>query len=289
MTEKFRKYLDFIPIVVPVIYIIGFIVINGNLSNYSFSDYQILNFSYLKAGILVSFVIAIIFLAMRFSFIEGTMTDNLEKSWPSLLISISNILFITMFLSFAIIDSKYLLLNHKVAFYVYHICFLLYAFFRIWAMNKTAKNNIGILVLTVPAIILNLIIMIILSSNFQIIRDILIFNSLLGLVFFLAFGDFGDKNYNIRIITDIIVVIGLSFFFGKNIYGKIPSKFGGGQPHEIVVAKCTPINEVVNENRLMDTLFVVYENDSRLLITDKRRNTIFVDKSEIKAYKIIRR
>jgi hypothetical protein len=66
MTEKLKKYLDFFPIAVPAIYILGFIVINGHLSNYNFSDYNILNFTYLKAGILVSFIIAVVFLAMKF-------------------------------------------------------------------------------------------------------------------------------------------------------------------------------------------------------------------------------
>jgi hypothetical protein len=125
------------------------------------------------------------------------------------------------------------------------------------------------------------------GTYYQTIRDILIFNSFLALVFFLAFGDFGDKNYNARVIIDLIVIIGLSFFFGKNIFSKIPSKFGGGQPYEIVVAKCTSINDVVNENRPLDTLQVIYENDSRLLVNDKKSNILFIDKGEIKTYKII--
>jgi hypothetical protein len=288
MTEKLKKYLDFFPIAVPAIYILGFIVINGHLSNYNFSDYNILNFTYLKAGILVSFIIAVVFLAMKFSFTKETMTDNLRKSWPSLAIVTYNILFITMLLSFIVIDFKDLLKNHKTAFYVFDTCFLLHAFFRIWSMGKTAKNNLGVLFLTIPSIILTLIIMLTLGSYNQTIKDILIFTSVLALVFFLAFGDFGDQNYNARIISDVVIIIGLVFFFGKNIFGKIPSKFGGGQQYEIIVANCNSINGIVNENRPMDTLSVIYENDSRLLISDKKKNILFIDKSEIKTYKIIK-
>jgi hypothetical protein len=289
MTEKLKKYLDFFPIAVPAIYILGFIVISGHLSNYNFSDYNILNFTYLKAGILVSFLITVVFLTMKFSFSQETMTDNLQKSWPSLVIATYNIFFITMLLSFVIIDFKDLIENHITAFYIFDILFLLHSFFRIWVMGKTAKNNLGVLVLTIPAIILTLIIMVTLGKYYQTIRDVLIFNLALALVFFLAFGDLGDKNYNARIITDLILIIGLGFFFGKNILSKVPSKFGGGQPYEIVVAKCSSINDVVNENRPMDTLLVIYESDSRLLVSDKKRNTLFVDKGEIKTYKIIKR
>lgn len=265
MTEKLKKYLDFFPILVPAIYILGFIVINGHLSNYNFSDYNILNFTYLKTGILIFFLIAVIFLTIKFSFAQETMTDNLKKSWPSLVIATYNILFITMLLSFAIIDFKDLIENHKTAFYIFIICFVLNGFYRVWTMGKTANNNLGVLFLTVPAIILTLIIMLTFSTYYQIIRDVLIFNSFLALIFFIALGDFGDKNYSARIITDFIVIIGFSFFFGKNIFSKIPSKFGGGQSYQIVVAKCTSINDLVNENRPLDTLSVIYENDNRLL------------------------
>jgi hypothetical protein len=288
MNEKIKKYFDLFPIVVPAIYILGYIVVNGYLSNYNFSDYNILNLTYLKAGILYSFLITIIFITMKLSFIEDTMTDNLKKSWPSLLIATANILFITTIFSFFIIDFKDLMDKDIKAFKLFGVCFILYILFRIWMMGKKPKNKLGVVVLIVPQIIFTLIILLIFCHYFNTVKDILFFNSGLALIIFLALGDFGDKNYSGKIVTDVILLIVFSFFFGKNIYGNLPFKFGGGQQYEIVVAKCKPINEIVNQNQTLDTLSVIYENDSRILINDKKKNTIFIDKSEIKAYKILK-
>lgn len=289
MTEKLKKYLDLLPIAVPAIYILGFVVVNGQLSNYHFSDYNILNFTYLKAGILISFFIAIIFIAIIISFSPDTMTDNYKKSWPSLVIGTSNVLLVTLLLSFSVVDLKSLNENYKTAYYIVLIGFLLYSYFRIWASGKSPKNNLGILLLIVPAIVLLVVILITLGIYYKTIMHFLIFNSVLSIVIFLAIGEFGDKNYKARIVTDIIVLIGLCFFFGKYIFTKVPAKFGGGQPYEIVVAKSISINDLVNENRPLDTLQVLYENDSRLLVCDKSHNILFIDKGEVKAYKILNR
>jgi len=103
----------------------------------------------------------------------------------------------------------------------------------------------------------------------------------------LTIGDFGDKNYRSMIFPNIVVLIFLSYLFGYFIYNDIPSKLGGGKPYDIVISGCHSVNTLVAEERLIDTVSVLYENDVRLLVLDKCENILFIEKKEIPAYKIL--
>lgn len=296
MYDKIKKYFDLIPIIVPVIYIIGFFVINGYLSNYNFSDYNILNFTYLKAGILVSILIALLLFVITISYTKETMTDGLTKSWRSILVSIFGVLMISVVLSFILIDPMYLIRNHKTAFFIIKLSF---AFFALSLLRinfiKSPKNiskisnyNWFILKLIVPPIIFLSVIICTLCFYYLNVLFLLMFNITIFWIYTIMLGEFGDKGFNPAMAINFLAIIVSSFFFGKFIYGRIPSNFGGGQQHEIVVYKSSLINDLVNENRTSDTLRLIYENDNGFLITEKNKSVIFIEKSEIKAYKILR-
>ena len=62
-------------------------------------------------------------------------------------------------------------------------------------------------------------------------------------------------------------------------------KFGGGQPYEIICKY--PSDSLVNKSvPTSDTLLVLYENDDRLLLKNRKGEIMFTQKSELKTYYI---
>ncbi len=289
MNESLKKYTELLPIFVPVIYILGFIVISGHLSKFGFNDYNLINFTYLKAGILVLVFISVVFISMKFSFSKTTMTDDLTKSWPSLILGISNILFITLITTPFLIDLNDLQSYNRLASISVIILTFIYLGFRIFLIGKTPKNNIGFLIIVLPSIFLLIIVFSILSYHYDIVKFLLIFNFTLTIIFFLALGDIGDKTYGSRIMTDSIILLAVCFFFGKYLYFNIPSKLGGGQPYEIVISKIDKTNELLFLDQQLDTLKVIYENDDRILVENRKKSIIFIDKGGLKAYEILKK
>jgi hypothetical protein len=287
MNEKIKNYLGYIPIVAPIIYFFGFVAISGYLSNFGVNDYNIFNVSYLKSGILLSFFISIVFISIIVAYNTETMTDDLKKSWPSVLTSFYNTLFISMLVGIYLLDFKEVFTNSKGLLIGFGIVFLLHAGFRVWSMGKTPNNNFGILFLTTIPIVLSLIVVIIFCYVSELLRYLLLFNFALFVMFTLAIGAFGDKEYKVRIITDLVIIIVCCFLFGKYIYSQIPTKFGGGQPYKIAVYLSKPLGDKFIYNPQMDTLSVLYENDVRYLVKTKKNEIIFLKKEEFKEIRML--
>ncbi len=282
--DKFNSIITNISKVIPVIYIMGFTVISAHWSKYGFSDFEILNATYIKAGILITLILSCLFLAVYYSYSKETMTDDLKKSWPSKLIVIYNICFLTILFTPLFTDIKGFFEERNVLTIIFFVSFIIHAFFRVWTMGKTPKNNFGLIFLIVAPIILILpaIITLIIKDN-QILY-LFVFLFIIGHLMSLALGDFGDGNYRGRIITDIAVLLATCYIFGYIFYENIPSKFGGGQPYTIEFLKPTEINDSIPKNEKAQ---VIYENSSRLLLKNPNNEMFFVLKSEIKSYKII--
>src|ERR1035437_8128483 len=214
MNEKLKNYLGYIPIIAPIIYFFGFVAVSGYLSNYGVNDYNIFNVSYLKSGILLLFFISIVFIAIIVAYETETMTDDLKKSWPSVLVSFYNTLFITMLVGIItmlvgiyLLDFKEVFTNSKTLLNCFAVVFFMHAGFRAWSIGKTPKNNFGILFLTLIPTVLSLIVIIIFCYASELFRYLMLFNFALFVIFTLAIGAFGDKEYKARVITDIVIII----------------------------------------------------------------------------------
>jgi hypothetical protein len=167
------------------------------------------------------------------------------------------------------------------------LMFLIHTGFRIWSINKTAKNNWGVVFLLIIPLLSSLVIVILYCYLSELLRYLFLFNLALFVIFTLSIGAFGDKAYKARIITDIFFIIACSFFFGKNIYNQIPAKFGGGESYKIAVYLSKPINDKIIYNSKMDTLSVLYENDNRYLVKTKKNEILFLKKDEFKEIEIL--
>lgn len=282
MEEKIKKYLGYLPYLVPIVYFLGFILINGYLSNFGYSDYSILSISYLKTGILISVLFSILFLNCWFSFDEETMSDNYEKSWKSLLTILHNLLAITLLIDIYLIGVGSF--GKIWAIIVFSFFFTLYLLFRLWADNKLPKNNFGFLILVVPGIVLLIIVNLIFAFNNTLAYYLLIFNVVVTVFMTLSLGLYGDKNYKSRIIGDFIFLIIFCFVFGNKIYGHLPNKIGGGQPYKIVIDNNCLLNDSISK---LDTLNVIYENEDKFIF--RRDSSVFVvSRDEIKCYYLIK-
>lgn len=283
--EELKKGLDYIPKIVPMIYILGFIIINGYLSNFGFSDFNILNATYLKVGVLFSILLSVIFLAIYYAHDKDNLTDDLRKSWPSLILSCNNILFINIILSqsfFAILKAPNI--NNKADLVTWIFIFLYLGFRMFFSENRLAKNNRGFLVLNIPQLAFLITINIMLFSQNINSFFLFLFISFISVQIIISLGVFGDKNYRGRIISDFFVLIVASFFFGSKVYPKIPSKFGGGKEYKIIYNEKL-LNEIIEKKK--DTLIILFENSDRFLLKDNKGKIKFNLKSEMESFEIL--
>lgn len=283
--EDTKKILDTVAKALPITYVLGFLIINGHLSNYGFSDYNILNATYLKAGVLFAILFAFIFMAVYFAHGKEKPTDDLRKSWPILVVSIYNLSILSVILLTQLINPTVLFKEKTYLVFIFVISMMLHALMRFWADGKIARFNLGVVVLNILPLLFLLPVIIIFAINYNTALMILIFIFGLGQTTWVSLGLFGDRSYNERLFTDVFILILACFFFGKALYEKIPYKFGGGQPYEIICKNSS--DTLINKNApTSDTLLVLYENDDRLLLKNKKGEIMFTQKSELNTYYI---
>lgn len=289
MNEKMKDYFKVIPYSVPLIYFFGFILINGYLNNYNYSDYDILNVTYLKAGTLFVILLTIIFITTRLSYDKETMTDDIGKSWESILLAFHNILLVTYLIFIYLIGTN--IFDSIIVIISIAILVLFYFIYRLWFDNKEQKSNKRFLFLIILGIVILLTINLIYALNNKFALYLLVFNIALFLMITISLGSYGDKNYTNRIVTDFLLIVVSCFIFGSKIYGMIPSKIGGGESYKIIIDNnclyslleidTVSINEIDS-----DTLNVIYENDKHFIF-EKEERTFVVDKHEIKCFYLL--
>jgi hypothetical protein len=286
MTE-FKKIFEIVLKATPFAYILGFFVINGYLTNYDFSEYNILNLTFLKTGILLSLFITIVIVSVYFCYHPETMSDNLKKSWPSSLLAIYNLhslifILLPIFRDTDTFIEKNPLLTNAIIFLK-----LLLVLYILWASYKKPRNTKSILLITVPPIILIALILFIYSRPNPTILYLWIAILVLGIKTILTLGDIGDNNYKIGMTQDFIFLIVFAFLFGKFFYPKIPSKYGGGTPYKIALSKNQDILFDTSTIRV-DTFNVMYENESRFFLQNRNNEMFSLDKAEVKTYIIVK-
>ncbi len=283
-----KKVFDVLIKATPIAYILGFCVINGYLTSFDFSEYNFLNLSFLKAGILLVTLISLVTLSVYFAFSPDTMTDNLTKSWPSIILSYY-LLSLLAFLLAPIYETEDTILKQTyLQKKLLLILKLVLVIFMLWASYKRPKNKKGILFLTLPAIILISAILAFYSYHNSAVGYLWVAIIVLGIKAMLILGDIGDKNYRFSVIVDILFLIGFAFLFGKFLYPKTPSSFGGGKPYKIGLSKS---QNILTDSTIIkiDTFHVLYENESRYLLLNKRNEIISTEKNDLKTVIIIKK
>ncbi|HEY6506021.1 MAG TPA: hypothetical protein VIZ28_18730 [Chitinophagaceae bacterium] len=286
MTE-FKKIFDIVLKVTPFAYILGFFVINGYLTNYNFSEYNILNLTFLKTGILLITLLTLAILSVYFCYRPETMSDDLRKSWPSVLLAIY-ILHILVFLLIPVFLEKNTIFEDNPTLSLILIFLkLVLVIYMFWASYKKPQNTKSILLITLPPIILMAVIIYFYSRHNPVVYYLWIAILVLGAKTILTIGDIGDNNYKLGMTQDIIFLIVFAFLFGKYFYPKIPSKYGGGAPYKIAL---TDKPNLLFDSTIirLDTFDVIYENDSKFFLQNKAKKVFSQEKSDIKTYLILK-
>lgn len=280
MEKKIKDYLMIVPYTVPIIYFLGYILISGYLSNFNYTDYDLLNLTYLKAGILFTILLAIIFISTRIAYTKETMTDNFKIAWISILLAFHNILLISYFIIMFLIDYSQIQPLTLTIIVLLSLIFSLYYFFT---DNKKVKSIKGFLFIVVPSILILLSINMVVAYNSKLAMYLLIFNTAITIFLSISIGLYGDRNYTRKIITGFLIIVIACFIFGYKIYGMLPYKLGGGKPYKILID-----NECLNNqiDRPFDTLKVYYEND-RDFILEKNEQIFVLNKNEIKCFQLL--
>ncbi|MDF2188543.1 hypothetical protein [Paraflavitalea sp. CAU 1676] len=286
MTE-FKKIFDIVLKVTPFAYILGFFVINGYLTNYNFSEYNILNLTFLKTGILLITLLTLVILSIYFCYRPETMSDDLRKSWPSILLA-TYILHILVFLMTPVFLEKNTMFEKNptwsLAIILLKLFLVLYMF---WASYKKPRNTWSILIILVPPLILMGVIIYIYSQYNSAIYYLWIGILIIGAKTALTIGDIGDNNYRLGMTQDVIFLIVFAFLFGKYFYPKIPTKYGGGAPYKIALTD-KPNLLFDSTIRKLDTFYVIYENDSKFFLLNRNQMVFSQEKSELKTYIILK-
>lgn len=286
MTE-FKKIFDIILKVTPFTYILGFFVINGYLTNYNFSEYNILNLTFLKTGILLITFLALVILSIYFCYRPETMSDDLRKSWPSILLSAYILHILVFLLTPVFLEKKTIFENNptwSLVLILLKFCLVIYMF---WASYKKPRDTKSILIILVPPIILMGVIIYIYSQYNSAIYYLWIGVLILGAKTALTIGDIGDNNYKLGMTQDVIFLIVFAFLFGKYFYPRIPTRYGGGAPYKIAL---TDKPNLLFDSTItkMDTFNVIYENDSKFFLQNKDQKVFSQEKSDLKTYVILK-
>ncbi len=282
--DELKKLQEIILKAVPIIYLLGFCIINGYLSNFEYSEYNILNVTFFKAGFLFTICVSIIILVVYHSFTPETMTDDFTKAYPSILHSIYQInviicVFTIPFLHITHVNILSAIIVTIVSFYVF------------WISSYPAKRYLlskSIFLYYALAVLPYISLIAYLFSKNYLVGIIWLFGMLTGAIAFLSFGDFGDKQYNIQIVRDFIFLIALSLLFGKFVYGELPTVIGGGKPYQMATARKLEIysDSIINK---LDTFQVLYESDVRYILKDKKGQVFNTKKDELKTVLLIKK
>jgi hypothetical protein len=114
--ESLKDFSIFLPIVTLIIYIFGYLIISGYLSNYNVVNDDILNLNFLKAGLLFVILLIPILITVYLNYNEPT--DNLIKVFKYLPILLINIFTYILWISLFIIDFNKLKGWERLAFFI---------------------------------------------------------------------------------------------------------------------------------------------------------------------------
>ena len=259
MEENLKKHIAYLPYLLPVIYFLGFIVINGYLNNFAYKDYTILNVNYLKAGVLYLILLSINFINVWF-YRDLFNQENIKIFGYGSFVVFQN----TLFLSYLILS--YFLnsfeIDNTIKYILIGLVFL-YVFLRITTDDMIISSKNRFLFLEIPGFAFILVISVILIIHSTLAMLFFAFNFIITVLIIFSFSLFFEGKYKYRLLIDFIVLFASAYMFGNKIYGEIPYIIGGGQPYEI--ATQISFLDKYPESRI-DTFKVLYENDESFVL-----------------------
>lgn len=230
MLERAKKLLSSISLAIPLIYIIGFIIVNAYLSKYSIYDVEALSFNYLKAGIFFIGILALSATCVFASF--GKPTDNLSISFHKFFILIHNcflvcsLLVIILFKPLSKVETP--LIKHALFYGIGMLCFCLYLLSRLIIRDVANRSRKSVIIISIFQIGLLLIFLISVSRIIPVTYWLVWFFVMTTLIFTVNLGEYFDGKFNFLNLPLIFVgLASMCAFFGYFVYGHLPNYASG--------------------------------------------------------------
>jgi hypothetical protein len=289
MREKLKEFISYIAIIIPIVYIIGFVIINSYLSKYGVYDYEVVSFTYLKSSILYSFLCFTIIAIILISF--PNPTDNLKKNAHEHLLFYSNFLFFCSIVTPMLFGSgialfpKHLLSFTSIGFY----SFLLYVFIRILIWRPKFSKISHFVYYTLFLSFLLIIHLLSLSQQNSVIKYFIFSFLMIGTILSLEYGDYKDGTYRIdKLAFTILMIFFAAVIYGRNVYGELPSYFGG--PKNSFKEICIKDSILINDSKTDKILNrkIIYSNSTIYFIEIDDSTLLQLNRDMIKhiTYKI---
>jgi hypothetical protein len=137
-----KKLMDLFSKSLPIVYVFGYIIVSGYLSNYGFSDFSILNVTYLKAGMIFYLFVLCIVILVYFSHNKETLTDVLELSWPGHLTAILYLLLFASLSTLLFVDYSSLYKENKTLMILSNVCSFLMGIYALYSSGLKSKKSL---------------------------------------------------------------------------------------------------------------------------------------------------
>jgi hypothetical protein len=286
MKEKLKEFISFSAVIIPMVYIVGFVIINSYLSRFGVLDSEFLSITYLKAGVYFSFLCFMVFTLILISFARPT--DNLKKNAPEHVLFFHNLLFFCSVVSlFTFGSPKTLPFESRTSFLsIGFYCFMSYMFLRflIWKPRMT-KITFAILYLIFLSGLL-LVFLFALSNVFPAVKYFVGSFFLIGFFIALEYGDYKDGTYRLdKLGFAMLLFIMATSLYGRNVYCDLPTYLGGSKNPFIEIC----LNDSISiENIKNDKIFnkeIIYSNSTAYYIQINDSTLVQVNKDIVKYIK----
>ena len=277
--QSLKDFSIFLPIITLIIYIFGYLIISGYLSNYNVVNDDILNLNLLKAGLLFVILLIPILIIVYLNYKEPT--DNLIKAFKYLPTLLINIFTYILWISLFIIDFNKLKGWERPAFF---IGFILDNLFYLLATSYACRDKSRFFKFIIQ-IIIPVIIILYLGIKYSYLGYLYGIIIATSIVFILVLGLIGDKKYNWGHFSILFIwVCFTSYIFGLKVYKNIPNYFGGGFPYKTLIISKPNENVYLknigfdfNDSTFIDSVDILYVSSDKYLIS-KNEQIFFISK-----------
>lgn len=283
MKQNIKDFISAWAIIFPIIYVLGFVIVNSYLSNYGVSDYDIISLNYLKSGILY------IIICLAFTFAaekkNSTKNENISDVWTETTALCHELLIICSIISpfiFGIYQENF---YKKISILEIFssTSLLIYLIVRVYFSRKKISEKKYIIICNIFLSILLLIFLLpsIIQNHYVII--FIIFFSTISILLSAILKDIKDNRIEIKELSyAIIIIIIYSVLYGKFLYGEVPTYLGGPitTPKEIYLNDSIMIND--STVKMLSEKQIVYSNSYTYFVKFNDTTLIAIDRAMVK-------
>jgi hypothetical protein len=260
-----NTYISNFPAIALIIYLIGFVIFTSHLISYGISEYNLLNFNFLKAGLVFSILI-LPSIVISITSVSRGIDDYMPRFGLSILVAINSIFYVTIINS--IIGIVYLLLFSNPNESIWYILTISVAGTIFFAVLTLVISDVRKL----PFIIILFIVILAIAYQYFLLQNFNVNYTYLS-VYIVGLNSFLtpdiirliEEKFNglVALLSPSIILIIALFIFGISFYKIIPSNIGGGKPiHKKVIIDKSKLDAKsldFNYSSLIDTSKQTYE------------------------------